>query len=228
MTTARERILNRLRDGQSAHASDHSVLHRPAQTRRSMIPRNDLSTADRVEQFISAATALGSFVHRVNAPGDAIEQIMTLLDGDKSALAWDDSQLPMEDLRGTLESLGVAIAAHDDEAARVGITGVSAALAGTGSLVIESGKGRYRATSLLPDLHIALVTPEQILPDLDSWADAQRDKDFAAFRESSNTVIVSGPSKTADIGHQLVKGAHGPRELHILVVGAGNEPGDQS
>ena len=218
MTTARERILTRLRDGQSAHDSDHSVLHRPAQQRRSMIPRNELSTAERVEQFISAATELGSFVYRVNAPGDAIEQIMTLLDGDKSALAWDDSQLPMDDLRDTLESLGVAIAAHDDEAARVGITGVNAALAGTGSLVIESGKGRYRATSLLPDLHIALVTPEQILPDLDSWADAQRERDFAAFRESSNTVIVSGPSKTADIGHQLVKGAHGPRELHILIL----------
>ena len=110
----------------------------------------------------------------------------------------------------------------------MGITGVSAALAGTGSLVLESGNGRYRATSLLPDLHIALVTPKQILPDLDSWADAQRERDFAAFRESSNTVIVSGPSKTADIGHQLVKGAHGPRELHILVIGAVNEPCGQS
>ena len=224
MTTARQRILTRLRAGQAAHESDHSALHRPAQQRRSMIPRRDLSTSDRVEQFISAATDLGSFVHRVNAPGDAIEQIMTLLDGDTSALAWEDSQLPMDDLRGTLESLGVGIAAHDDEAARVGITGVSAALAGTGSLVLESGKGRYRATSLLPDLHIALVTPDQILPDLDSWADAQRQRDFAAFRKSSNTVIVSGPSKTADIGHQLVKGAHGPRELHILVIGAVNEP----
>ena len=37
-----------------------------------------------------------------------------------------------------------------------------------------------------------------------------------AFKRSSNDVIVTGPSKTADIGHQLVKGAQGPRELQIL------------
>ncbi|MCY4465076.1 MAG: lactate utilization protein [Chloroflexi bacterium] len=220
MSRARDRILGRLRDAQGAHASHDSVLSRePTDIQRSMIPPREQSTQERTEQFIRAAEGLGSFVHRVGSPGEAVEQIMTLLDGDTRALAWDDDQLPILDLRSVLESLGVGIAAHNDDGARVGITGISAALAGTGSLVLESGAGRYRATSLLPDLHIALLTPEQILPDLESWAEAQRETGYRAFRDSSNTIIISGPSKTADIGHELVKGAHGPRELHILLLG---------
>ena len=98
------------------------------------------------------------------------------------------------------------------------ITGVSTALAATGSLVLESGAGRYRSSSLLPDLHIALMTPERLLPDLEGWQEAQQARGYPAFRESSNTVIVTGPSKTADIGQQLIKGAHGPREVHIFVL----------
>ena len=221
MSKARDRILGRLREAQGAHASHDSVLSRePVDIPRNMIPPREHTTEQRIDQFVAAAEGLGSFVHRVGGPGEAVEQIMTLLDGDTKALAWDDAQLPMDDLRGTLESLGVDIAAHTDEEARVGITGVSAALAGTGSLVLESGAGRYRATSLLPDLHIALLSGEQILPDLESWAEAQRGAGYSAFRDSSNTIIISGPSKTADIGHELVKGAHGPRELHILLLGA--------
>jgi len=59
---------------------------------------------------------------------------------------------------------------------------------------------------------------EQILPDLESWEEAQRREGYPAFTRSSNTTIVSGPSKTADIAHQLVKGAHGPREVHVMIL----------
>ena len=219
MSGARERILSRLRAGQQAHAQDSASLRlRAGDAERRMIPARDMPLDERVEQFVSAAEGLGGIVHRVGSPGAAIETIMSLLDGDEIALAWEDDELPLPDLRATLDSLGVGIAARNDESARVGITGVSAALAGTGSLVLESGGGRYRATSLLPDLHIALLRPEQILPDLETWADSQRETGFRAFTDASNTIIISGPSKTADIGHQLVKGAHGPRELHILLL----------
>ncbi len=221
MSGARERILGRLRAAQGAQDRPDSLLHRqPLTSRHSMVPPREGTSEQRTEQFIAAAEKLGSFVHRVASPGEALEQIMTLLDGDSRALAWEAEQLPIADLRNQLEALGVGITAHDDKDARVGITGVSAALAGTGSLVLESGAGRYRATSLLPDLHIALLSPEQIMPDLESWTEAQRAAGYRAFRAASNTIIISGPSKTADIGHELVKGAHGPRELHILLLGA--------
>lgn len=58
----------------------------------------------------------------------------------------------------------------------------------------------------------------QIVPDLESWMAAQRADGFAAMRGASNIVVVSGPSRTADIAMELVMGMHGPRELHIVLL----------
>ena len=210
--TARERILSRLREARPPFADVEPIAER-----RNMIPRQELTSRELLDQFMDAAEALGCFVYELDR-GGAIEQIMDLLDGDKSVLSWDEAHLPLNDLHGALASLGVSVARHNSGDVRVGLTGVNAALAATGSLVLESGAGRYRGASLLPDLHIALLRADQLLPDLEGWTAMQAERDQAAFRHASNTVIVSGPSKTADIGHQLVKGAHGPRELHILIL----------
>ena len=210
---AREQILGKLRATQQPFAD-----MAPIEDRRRMIPMQDLSPAEQVRRFISEAEALGCFVYQVTS-NEAIEQIMELIDGDKTVLCWDEAEMPIDGLQGMLGSLGVAVGRHDDGDTRVGITGVTAALAATGSLIVESGAGRYRSTSLLPDVHIALMRAEQILPDLESWEEAQRRDGYPAFRRASNTTIVSGPSKTADIAHQLVKGAHGPREVHVMILG---------
>lgn len=182
-----------------------------------MLPLPELNADERLNLFVSEAEALGCFVYRVNR-SEALEQIMELLDGDKSLLSWAEDELPFDGLHHLLQSLDVSVAAPDDSDVRVGITGASAALAATGSLVLESGAGRPRSASLLPDRHIALMTADQVLDDLESWQASQAALGYPAFKQASNTVIVSGPSKTADIGHQLVKGAHGPRELHILIL----------
>lgn len=209
---AREQILGKLRAARQPFTDVE-----PIEDRRSMIPMEDLSPAERLQRFTSEAEALGCRVYHVTA-NEAIEQIMELIGGDKAVLCWDEAELPLRGLPGMLASLGVTARRHDDGDARLGITGVTAALAATGSLVLESGPGRYRSTSLLPDAHIALMRAEQIAPDLESWEEAQRREGYPAFRRASNTTIISGPSKTADIAHQLVKGAHGPREVHVMIL----------
>ena len=209
---ARERILGRLRQARQPFTAVEPIANR-----RPVVPQREMTKSQRLEQFINEAETLGCTVYQLDR-NEAVEQIMDLLDGDKSVLAWAEEHLPFPGLHGILDSLGVRVGRHDDGDVRVGLTGVSAALAATGSLVLESGAGRYRSSSLLPDLHIALMTAEQLLPDLESWQEAQREGGYPAFRNASNTVIVTGPSKTADIGHQLVKGAHGPREVHIMVL----------
>ena len=182
-----------------------------------MLPLPDMSADERLNLFTREAEALGSVVYRVSR-GDALEQIMDLLDGEESVLSWAADELPYPGLHDLLAELDVSVARPDDGAVRVGITGASAALAATGSLVLESGAGRPRSASLLPDRHIALMTADQLIDDLETWQASQAALGYPAFTQASNTVIVTGPSKTADIGHQLVKGAHGPRELHILVL----------
>ena len=209
---ARKAILGKLRAAQTPFTDVQPVVER-----RRMIPMRAMTDEERLNLFITEAEALGSFVYRLS-PNDAVEQIMDLLAGDSSVLSWDDDHLPLPSLNDILSDLGVRRAAFDDGEVRVGLTGVTAALAATGSIIVESGAGRSRGASLLPDLHIALMRKDQLLPDLESWEELQRADGYGAFKRTSNTIIISGPSKTADIAHQLVKGAHGPRELHLMIL----------
>ena len=210
---ARDKILSKLRSTPRPFSEVQPIVER-----RHMIPRPDLSPREQLQLFIDEAEAVGCFVYQLDQNA-AFEQIMELIGVDLSVLSWDAPQIPFEGLHGMLESLGVTVAGHNDSDVRVGITGVNAALAATGSLVLEGGAGRYRSASLLPDLHIALMRVEQILPDLETWQGAQKRAGYPAFTESSSTTVITGPSKTADIAHQLVKGAHGPREVHVIILG---------
>jgi L-lactate dehydrogenase complex protein LldG len=215
--TARDRILGRLRQAQQQKSNSIAMGGDLAAGKRHMLPLPDMTADERLTQFISEAQELGCSVYQVSR-NEAIEQIMDLLDGDTSVLSWAEDHLPMGGLHAMLDSLGVSVAPSDAGDVRVGITGISAALAATGSLILESGAGRPRSASLLPDRHIALMTGDQLMTDLEDWQATQQNLGYPAFKQASNTVIVSGPSKTADIGHQLVKGAHGPREVHILIL----------
>jgi L-lactate dehydrogenase complex protein LldG len=97
--------------------------------------------------------------------------------------------------------------------ADVGLTAAEFALAETGSIGITSGANHSRMVSLLPPVHIVLLSEKLLVPDLVSWED-KRPK-----RMPSQIVFISGPSKTADIEQTLVVGAHGPKRLIVIVYG---------
>ena len=211
--SARDKILGKLRN-----APKPFVEVQPIAERRHMIPPQDRSPGEQLQVFIAEAEAVGCFVYQLDENA-ALEQIMELIGGDRSVLSWDASQIPFDGLHEMLDTLGVTVARPDAGDVRVGISGVSAALAATGSLVLESGGGRSRSASLLPDVHIALMRAEQITPDLETWQAAQKAAGYPAFTQARSSTVITGPSKTADIAHQLVKGAHGPRELHVMILG---------
>lgn len=209
---ARSQILNKLRQAQQPF-----VDRPPIEDRRHMVPKTELSQESLVEQFVEEAEKVGCYVYQLNRNG-AFEQIMELIGGDKSVLSWDEASIPFDGLHKKLDTVGVTIADYDDGTVRAGITSVTSAFAATGSLVLLSGAGQYRTTSLLPDLHIALLTPDQMMPDFEAWQQTQQEHGYPAFTQASNTTIVTGPSKTADIAQELIKGAHGPREVHIMIL----------
>ena len=99
--------------------------------------------------------------------------------------------------------------------ADVGITGVRGAIAETGSLVLRAAPETPRMMSLTPPVHVALVTSGQIVPDLLDWASPH-----PPGKRPSGTyeVLITGPSKTADIELNLVTGVHGPGQVHAVVV----------
>ncbi len=124
-------------------------------------------------------------------------------------LAWDH----VDGLdRQTLEAAGIRVIPSPNASVAVGITGCTCAIAETGTLVLTTGAGRPMTASLLPKTHIAIVHPRQIVWTLEQ---ALATPDVA---DSAATVLVTGPSRTADIEMTLTIGVHGPGELAVYVV----------
>jgi L-lactate utilization protein LutC len=89
------------------------------------------------------------------------------------------------------------------------------ALADPGSVVLAASPEEPRARSLLPDVHVTVVPEDRILPGLPEL--------LATVGGSlpSSLVIVTGPSRSADIEQTLTIGVHGPREEHVVIVPPG-------
>lgn len=203
--STRDNILKRLRASQTPFTDVEPVAER-----REIAPVDD----DLVERFAKKAEALSAHVHRPDTAVASIDAIMALLGADDTVLAWDFAHIPLPTLQSSLKAKGIRVADPRDDSVRVGITGVDAALAATGSLVVSARPGRPRSVSLLPYVHIAVLTKDQIMPHFDAWIASQSAQDF---RQVGNHIVITGASRTADIGMELVLGAHGPAELHIII-----------
>lgn len=104
-------------------------------------------------------------------------------------------------------------------AAFIGVTGADFCLADTATLVLVNRPGAPRSVATLPSIHVAVVTRPQLLADMrELFALWRWDERFRAAARANYLAFISGPSKTADIEATMVHGAHGPRELHLLVL----------
>jgi len=133
-----------------------------------------------------------------------------------------------EELTGVLKNFGGRIAISDApllnrlgiEPSRdnifdidVGITTAQAAIAETGTLVLDSSRERNRLVSLVPPVHIAIVDASTIFQTLgEALAFIHQDGNI-----SPAVTFITGPSRTADIELTLAVGVHGPQELYIIV-----------
>lgn len=93
------------------------------------------------------------------------------------------------------------------------LTAARCAIAETGTLVLWPDADEPRLMSLVPPVHVVLLDAAAIHATL---FDAMRAENWAAGMPT-NTLLVSGPSKTADIQQTLAYGAHGPKELIVLI-----------
>lgn len=206
---SRTAILAKLRAAQSPFPTVAAPTDHISVTPIEGLPQEALKA-----RFVREATLLAAVVHQPESNEAAIATVLELIGDDSSVLAWDD--LPLTGLEEALSDANITRAHPRDGSVRVGITGAAAALAATGSLVVSSGAGQPRSASLLPATHIALITDAHLLPNFEAWVALQRADGTAAFRAIANTVLISGPSRTADIAMELILGMHGPRSLHII------------
>jgi L-lactate dehydrogenase complex protein LldG len=108
---------------------------------------------------------------------------------------------------------GIRVSYDPDPTIRVGLTGALAGIADTGTLVVTSGQGRQLTASLLPEIHIAVLQANDIYENLPQALKLRE------VREASATVLITGPSRTADIEMALTIGVHGPGEVHVFCMG---------
>lgn len=148
-------------------------------------------------------------------------------------LAWAPDEIGVPNLENRLRESDIELLVpedlHDVQVRRVaaglavGITGVDAAFASTGSVVLASGKGKSRSASLLPLHHLMVVPVSRIHRTFEDWLRSMRHAgELENFlRHSAQVAFVTGPSKSADIELNLTLGVHGPKFVHAIVVDDG-------
>ncbi|MFJ4250397.1 L-lactate dehydrogenase complex protein LldG [Pseudomonas helmanticensis] len=94
------------------------------------------------------------------------------------------------------------------------LTGTLGAIAATGSLIMWPTREEPRLMSLVPPVHFALLKASEIR---DNFYQVQHEFNWAQGMPT-NALLVSGPSKTADIEQVLAYGAHGPKDLVVLIL----------
>lgn len=132
--------------------------------------------------------------------GEFFDEITLALNGTAERVCFDH---PLEEWKDTLFN-----------AIDAGITGCHGAIAASGSLVLWPGPEEPRTLSLVPPHHIAILKASTLHPNLpammtsEGWSQGM----------PTNLLLVSGPSKTADIQQTLAYGAHGPSALTVLIL----------
>jgi L-lactate dehydrogenase complex protein LldG len=180
----------------------------------------DDDAAGRTTRFRQAIEAAHAEVHDTDRAGwPALLGQLAARKGVRRLLVGQDPALA-EPLAGRTELQLVRYAQPADQWRNTlfddidaALTPARSAIADTGSLVLWPDTGAPRLMSLVPPIHFVLLDAATIHADLytamrsERWADGM----------PTNVLVVSGPSKTADIQQTLAYGAHGPRELIVLL-----------
>lgn len=177
----------------------------------------DLS--DNVGAFTESARASGAEI--VGSAEERLDAVVQrVLDDVSPKVVAVSSDPECDGVEEILARTGVDIAVPNDipavAAADLGITGAVGGIALTGSLVVDSRRAGGRLASLLPRVHLALLSAERIVP---TPGDVLRKMDDWFPRGlPSNVVLISGPSRSADIELEITEGVHGPERLLIALI----------
>lgn len=224
--TSREKILSRIRSqknrGPLEDAEKNRLKAKIEGHSANIIPkRAQIPLDQQVNLFQEKMEALSTTVVRVDKPEDIPASVQSYL--AQHNLPSRIKMSPSKQISGldwasipTLEMISGAGAEEDD----VGISPAFAGIAETGTLMMASGVDTPSTINFLPENHIAVLNMADMKGSFEETWDALR-----AIEGEGNmprTVnLISGPSRTADIEQRLIMGAHGPKRLHVILVGDG-------
>ena len=132
-----------------------------------------------------------------------------------SAPAWTpQSPTPAPDSGRTVttDSAPQVLSPQELDAIDAVVTTARVAIAMSGTIILDGGAGQgRRAITLVPDRHIVILTADQIV---ETVAEA-----ISLLNPTAPLTMIAGPSATSDIELERVEGVHGPRTLHVIIIG---------
>ena len=216
--SARDRILNKLK---AAPHQDKAVPDVAAWYATHRAPEDKAGKVQRFRQCIELAHAE---VHAVT-PADWLTTLREVLRGkglEKILVSEETThgcavldEFPRQGV--DCQVYDMAIEAWKTEmfnATPASLTAARAAIAETGTLILWPDAAEPRLMSLVPPVHIVLLDASRIYNTFYEAMHSEGWKDGLP----TNALLVSGPSKTADIQQTLAYGAHGPKELVVLLL----------
>lgn len=168
-------------------------------------------TAALLPVFVAAAERVSATVHT----GDVGEALAAVVESHSVRTAVVSAEPEAQALRPLLEGMGVEVIDHDPTTsaeADLGVTSAIAAVAATGSVVVDADVAGGRGASLLPPVHLCVVPLDRMVM---TPSDVLRRSPRPL---PSNRVLITGPSRTGDIEQIITLGAHGPIAVHIVLA----------
>jgi L-lactate dehydrogenase complex protein LldG len=159
-------------------------------------------TVERAADTAAIPAAVAAFLRAHNLP-------LAIRHGDDallSAVPWGRAGT-LEICRGASDGSDLAAVSH-----------AFGAIAETGTLVLTSGADNPTTLNFLADVHIVVVSASDVASDLEVVLGRLRER-FGAGVMPRTVNLITGPSRSADIEQTLILGAHGPRKLHVIVLG---------
>jgi L-lactate utilization protein LutC len=209
---SRDNILHKVRTALGRSAGQPAPALAPPRLR---LPEADPET--RIRRFSEALETQAGKFHRAASLEDARAYAAALLAG-KTAVA-SNAALLRECGITALDGVRSGVTGERElrelcARVDVGITSAEYALADTGTLVMFSTAEEARMISLLPPVHLAVIRSDRILSGLDELFTLAQ----LPGERTSSMVLITGPSRTADIEQILIRGVHGPGELHVVAI----------
>jgi L-lactate dehydrogenase complex protein LldG len=208
---ARDQILRSIRENLAASASLNAT-DAIAHARRDHTPPEPLvpspESPDPTTRFTTQLEAVGAQWTLVRGEAEAARALRRIL-ADVGAKRVAGSDAPL--VRRLLPESLTGLSRDELFTCDAGVTTAQWGVAETGTLVLESARERSRLASLVPPVHVALLSTRCICASL---GDALARVDVA----SHSITLITGPSRTSDIELTLVVGVHGPQTVHVLLL----------